>query len=176
MNGARNIIFFIGPAPWGPREGSKGQVSFNFNYKVNFKDFYSKLCGCSHKWKIQNISDGIYSVAWVMPQGWDFGALGVPMGSKNFFQTWSCGISNRRGWQAEQNASNIFILGSNWWPWGEVKRSNIINMSISKIFISNSLCVFSQIKDRKHIEQNFHSVARVMPRGGTCGCWGSQKL
>ena len=38
-------------------------------------------------------------------------------------------------------------------------------MSISKIFIPNSLCVFSQIKDRKHIEQNFHSVARVMRQG-----------
>ena len=38
---------------------------------------------------------------------------------------------------------------------GEVKRSNIINMSISKIFIPNSLCVFSQIKDREHIEQIF---------------------
>ena len=25
------------------------------------------------------------SVPWVMPQGWDFGALGVPRGSKNFF-------------------------------------------------------------------------------------------
>ena len=126
--------------------------------------------------KIQNRRD-FYSVAWVMPQGLDFGALGVPRGSKKkFFQTWSCGISNWRGRQAEQNASNIFILGSNWWPWGEVKRSNIFNMSISKIFIPNSLCVFSQIKDRKHIEQNFNSVARVMPRGGTCGCWGGQKL
>ena len=51
---------FFGPAPWGPGEGSKGQISFNFNYKVNFKDFYSKLCVCSHKWKIQNISDGIF--------------------------------------------------------------------------------------------------------------------
>ena len=108
--------------------------------------------------------------------GVGLGGTGVPRGSNFFFQTWSCGISNRRGWQTEQNASNIFILGSNWWPWGEVKRSNIINMSISKIFIPNSLCVFSQIKDRKHIEQNFLSVARVMPRGATCGCWGSQKL
>ena len=26
-----------------------------------------------------------YSVAWVMPQGWDLGALGVPRGSNNFF-------------------------------------------------------------------------------------------
>ena len=48
-------------------------------------------------------------------------------------------------------------------------------MSISKIFIPNALCVFSQIKDRKHIEQNFHYVARVMPKGGTCGCWGESK-
>ena len=32
--------------------------------------------------------------------------------------------------------------------------------------------LFSQIKDRKHIEQNFHSVAMVMPRVGTVGAWG----
>ena len=37
------------------------------------------------------------------------------------------------------------------------------------------MCVFSQIKDRKHIEHNFHSVARVMPRGWTYGCWGESK-
>ena len=40
---------YFGPAPWGPGVGSKGQISFNFNNKVNFKDFYSKLCVCSHK-------------------------------------------------------------------------------------------------------------------------------
>ena len=28
---------------------SKGQISLNFNYKVNFKDFYTKLFVCSHK-------------------------------------------------------------------------------------------------------------------------------
>ena len=36
-------------------------------------------------------------------------------------------------------------------------------------FLFQTLCVFSQIKDRKHIEQNFHSVARVML---LCGTWG----
>ena len=51
---------FFCPAAWGLGEGSKGQISFNFNYKVNFKDFYTKLCVCSHKGKIQNISDGIF--------------------------------------------------------------------------------------------------------------------
>ena len=38
--------FFFCPTSWGPGEGSKGQISFNFNYKVNFKDFYTKLCVC----------------------------------------------------------------------------------------------------------------------------------
>ena len=42
MNGAHNGIFFGPPPPWGPREGSKGQISFNFNNKVNFRDFYTK--------------------------------------------------------------------------------------------------------------------------------------
>ena len=32
--------------------------------------------------------------------------------------------------------------------------------------------MFSQIKDRKHIEQNVHSVAKVMPRVGTAGAGG----
>ena len=42
MEGARNVSF-LGPAPWGPGEGSKGQISFDFNYKVNFKDFIPNL-------------------------------------------------------------------------------------------------------------------------------------
>ena len=45
----RATAFFFGLAPLGPGEGSKGQISFNFNYKVNFKDLYTKLCVCSYK-------------------------------------------------------------------------------------------------------------------------------
>ena len=60
MNGACNGKNLLSPAPWGPGEGSKGQISFNFNFKVNFKDFYTKLCACSHKWKIQKISEVIF--------------------------------------------------------------------------------------------------------------------
>ena len=41
-------------------------------------------------------------------------------------------------------------------------------------FLYQTLCVFSQIKDRSNIEQNFHSVARVMPRGRAWG--GESKL
>ena len=31
--------FFWVPNPWGLGKGPKGQISFNLNYKVNFKDF-----------------------------------------------------------------------------------------------------------------------------------------
>ena len=31
-------------------------------------------------------------------------------------------------------------------------------------------------KDRKHIEQNFHSIAWVMSQGWDLGCWGSKTL
>ena len=57
---------------------------------------------------------------------------------------------------------------------GSGQGSNIIKFRLPyhfQSFLYQSLCVFSQIKDRKHIEQNFHSVAKVMPRGGTVGCW-----
>ena len=48
-----------------------------------------------------------------------------------------------------------------------------VTMSVSKI-LCQILCVFSQIKDRKHIEQNFYSAARVIPRieDGTLGAGG----
>ena len=39
-------------------------------------------------------------------------------------------------------------------------------------FLYQTLCVFSQIQDRKHIEQYFQSVAKVMPRVGTAGAGG----
>ena len=82
MGRATSNLFLAPP----PGDGSKGQISFNFNYKVNFKDFYTKLCVCSHKWKIQNISDGIFIL---LPgsclSGGTFGRWGCPGGKKNIF-------------------------------------------------------------------------------------------
>ena len=37
------------PAPWGLGEGPKGGISLNFNYKVNSKKNYTKLCVSSNK-------------------------------------------------------------------------------------------------------------------------------
>ena len=44
MNGACNVNLFFGPAPWGPGEESKGQISFNFNYSQFQRFFYQTLC------------------------------------------------------------------------------------------------------------------------------------
>ena len=46
-------------------------------------------------------------------------------------------------------------------------------MSIS--FLYQTLFVFSQIKDRKHIGQNFHSVAGIMHQGCDLGVLGGSK-
>ena len=159
--------FFFGHAPWGPGEGSKGQISFNFNYKVNFLRFlYQTLCVFSQMKDTKHIRRDFHSVAWAMPQGSDLGALGVLRWSKKKIQTWSCGISNQRGWWAEENASKIFILGPNWEPWGEVKRSNIIKFQLPcqfQRFLYQTLCVLTY--KRKYIEPNFYSVAGAMHQG-----------
>ena len=47
-------------------------------------------------------------------------------------------------------------------------------MSILR-FLYQTLCAFLQIKDRKHIEQNLHSVAGVMPQGWDLGVMGRSK-
>ena len=50
--------------------------------------------------------------------------------------------------------------------------SNVIKFQLQsqfQRFLYQTLCVFSQIKDMKQIEQNFHSVAWVMPQGWDLG-------
>ena len=49
---------------------------------------------------------------------------------------------------------------------GQRVKYNLISItkSISKIFIP-TVCVFSQMKDTKHIRRDFHSVPWVMPQG-----------
>ena len=50
-----------------------------------------------------------------------------------------------------------------------------LHVNFKSFYTKLFVCVLTNKKDRKHIEQNFHSVARVMPRGGTCGCLGESK-
>ena len=55
---------------------SKGQISLNFGYHVNFKDLYTKLCFVFSQIKDRkHIEHNFHSVAWIMPHGRDLGVL-----------------------------------------------------------------------------------------------------
>ena len=82
-------------------------------------------------------------------------------------QIWCVSCSHE--WDVHQH---IFFLPRLLWPCGGAKRSNIIKFQLQSqfhIFLNQSLCVFSQMKDIKHIRQDFHSSPRSGPRGGTWG-------
>ena len=85
MNATCNGVIVWVPAPWGLGEGPKGQISLNLNYKVNFKDFLTKLCVSSHKWKIYNISDKFSFGGLGHAQGCDLGVPGGLGGGVFFF-------------------------------------------------------------------------------------------
>ena len=69
------------PAPWGPGEGSKGQILLNIikiQLLSQFQRFLNQtLCVYSQIKDIKHIRQDVHSTAWVTPQGWD---LGVPWG------------------------------------------------------------------------------------------------
>ena len=117
--GDQGVIFFSNMVMWyikidGDDEQNRMQVKFSsygqtsdlevrskvikFWLPCQFQRFlYQILCALSQMKDKKHIRRDFYSVVRVMPQGWDFGALGVPGGSNIFFKTWSCSISNRRG-------------------------------------------------------------------------------
>ena len=97
MNGTCIWRHFLVPTTWGLGEGPKGQISFNLNYKVNFKDFKTKFCVSSHKLKIYNISYGIF----IRPHGSCTGVglggtfgLGVKFFFPKFNQIWCLSYSH----------------------------------------------------------------------------------
>ena len=89
MNGVCNDTFFFCPAPWGPGEGPKGQISLNiikFQLLSQFQRFLNQtLCVFSQMKDIKHIRRDFHLTAWVMPQGWDLGVPWGVVGSKKFF-------------------------------------------------------------------------------------------
>ena len=129
--------FFLAPPPWGFGEGSKGQISFNFNYKVNFKDFlFQTLCVYSQMKDTKRIRRDFIMSPGSCPRGETWGCLGAKIKFRpavcplcylllnhltKFNQIWCVGYSHE--WCVQR--LNCFWprpLG----PWGGVKRSNII--------------------------------------------------
>ena len=57
-----------------------------FRLPCQFQRFlYQILCVFSQMKDTKHIRRDLYSVAWAMPHGWDFGALGGTKGIKLFF-------------------------------------------------------------------------------------------
>ena len=102
------------------------------------------------------------------------GTVGV-RGSKNFFSQiqpdFVCELLT-----STAHATAHFWCPHSLGPLGGAKRSNIIksqSQSQFQRFLNQTLCVFSQLKDIKHIRRDFHSVAWVMPQGWNLGVpWG----
>ena len=130
----------------------------------------------------KHIRPVFYSVAWVMPLGWDLGVL------RGQNQIPSCCLSvmlSRPKPLDEIKPNLVFELLNEWgaqhnfffWPrplgpWGGVKRSNIIKFQLQsqfQRFLFQTLCVFSQMKDTKHIRWVFILSPGSCPRGGTLG-------
>ena len=133
---------------------------------------YQILCVFLQMKDTKHFRRDFYSVTWVMPKGWDFVALGVPKVSNSFFfKHGHCSISNRRGWRAEQNASNIFILCQT----GDLRARSKGQIPLTcqfQRFLYQSLCVFSQIKDRNILNRIFILLPRSCPRVGLRGAGG----
>ena len=80
---------------------------------------------------------------------------------------WCVSYSHKWGVQQQKNFAP---------PPGAVGRGQKVKyhlISITKS-ISKISCVFSQMKDTKHIRRNFYFVAWVMPQGSDLGGWGCQ--
>ena len=89
MNGVCNGTFFFGPAPWGPGEGPKGQISSNIiktQLQSQFERFFNQtLCVFSHMKDIKHIRRDFHLAAWVGPRGRTWGYRGGLGGQKFFF-------------------------------------------------------------------------------------------
>ena len=132
--------------------------------------------------KYINISDGIFIRSpGSCPRSRTWGYRGGWVVQKNFFrkfnQIWC--VSNLHQWHMQRhNFLGPHPLG----PWAGAKRSNIIksqSQSQFQNFLNQSVCVFSQLKDIKHMRRDFHSVAWVMPQGWdlcTVGGWESKNF
>ena len=82
MNGACKVKLFLAPPSGALGRGQKVKYHLISITKSISKIFYTKLCVFSQMKDTKHIRRDFHSVPWVMPQGWDFGALGVPRGSK----------------------------------------------------------------------------------------------
>ena len=76
--------FFWAPPPGALGRGQKVKYHLISITKSISKILYQTLCVFSQMKDTKHIRRNFHSVPWVMPQGWDFGALGGPAGQNKF--------------------------------------------------------------------------------------------
>ena len=79
MNGACNGKPLFWPRPLGPWGVKRSNIMSQFQ-----RFLYQTLCAFSQMKDTKHIRRDFHFIAWVMPKGWDFGALGCPGG--HFFK------------------------------------------------------------------------------------------
>ena len=116
-----------------------------------------------------------------MPRGWYFGGLGAQGGQKLFYFKHGH-VAYQIDGDVEQNRMqvNFSSYGQTGDLWvrskGQISLNFDYQVNSKLFFLFQTLCAFLQIKDRKHIEQNFYPVAGFMPKGWDLGCWVGKKL
>ena len=127
------------------------------------------MCLLANK-RYKTYQTGFSFASWVMPQGWDLGVLWGVGGVNIFFSE----IHSYMNGTCNSTIFGPLPPGA----LGRGQRSNIIKsqlLSQFQIFLSQTLCVFSQMKDIKHIRQDFHWVPLVMLKNlGLGGARGSK--
>ena len=123
---------------------------------------------------IKHIRRDFHLASWVMPQGWD---LGVPwegggLGSQIFFPKNSARFGVRVIIIIGICKGTIFWVPAPWGPGegpkGQISLKSELQSQFQR-FLNQTLCVFSQMKDIKHIRRDFHLAAWVMPQGWDLG-------
>ena len=89
---------------------SKGLISLNYGLHVNFKDFYTKLLCVIQMKDAKHIRLDFHSVTLIMPQGSDFGALGVPRGVKKIIFFKHGHVAYQINGDDEQNKMQVKFL------------------------------------------------------------------
>ena len=100
--------FFFCPTPWGPGEGSKGQI-FNSITKSISKIFIPKFVCVLTNERYKTYQTGFSFCCLGHAPGWDFEALGVPRGPKKFFSKHGHVVYQING-DDEQNRMQVKIL------------------------------------------------------------------
>ena len=169
---------FLDPHLLGPWGGAKRSKIIKSQSQSQFQRFLSQtLCVFSKLKDIKHIRGDFYSVAWVMPQGWDLVVPWGLVGPKTFFPKFNkiwC-MSYLHEWHMQRHKFlGPRLLG----PMGGAKGQISLNLNYKvnfKDFYLNFVCLLTNERN-KHIRRDFHSVPWVMhaPGFGTWGCWGSK--